>query len=810
MKNYKNVLSFVLVLAILVTVFSPLGSVVKAESQKDQVLLEISDLKVDIKNAVQSVQDIEPKNADEKELLDKYHEAAKDINRELEISEERVSGAVQGIADGSVYDLTTIPVRIQLLIRIGRAIRFATTELSNKVVAAHTKIAEYILTGILYVVNPFASEGQIVEYMEKFEALQQELLQYPDLRPEDIATIYKKAAFSRELSEARRVYNSQNSVTKQFRARPLKEAIDNASRMWWRIDVTCGELDAQVEKVHAEMEKITGPKVRVDRIEFMEGPAGYITIDKKTRIRPVIFPNEVKNKDVIIYSANPYIARVSAGEIIPQKTGSTEIIVIAKDNNVQGKFTLYVVEQGGYMDQIPPLQATGQNYGYDLNPNPNPGHDDQPPIQHDKTIVKSVDFATDKITMTVGDTYDLSAQALVYPVEAVNKSLSYTSENDTIATVDKATGQVKALHTGLIRVFATSDNGVMGSVYVEVKERQKEDDIQIISVENTQRRAGIFCIEVEALNNGRAYNGYMTVELTSGNKTLTKKVYMSQGKGRVKFNGLEFYVWLKDFHAKVTIKDQVEVLDFSYGKNINAKPQNNNKNNYSLLQKEYDRAYESEKLRKTSNVENIDDVYSYLINNPDCYYIDGNGHIEFTTKQFNANQDYFYEFQGAINNLVDTKQIIIEKDLKFLDISNARDEISTRSQQIDLLSEADSHIRQFENYIMSVSHGLSIINHTAWWIDKVKSGGVWDYKSYLGYNKYYDVLDLGRMSGETIGNFHYGYVGRFYFSERTLLFAGDLYQGLTSDDWRDLDNYQDSYQDKRDIKWGCREYLERR
>lgn len=564
MKNYKNVLSFVLVLAILVTVFSPLGSVVKADSQKDQVLLEISDLKVDIKNAVQSVQDIEPKNDDEKELLDKYHEAAKDINRELEISEERVAGSVQGIADGSVYDLTTIPVRIQLLIRIGRAIRFATTELSNKVVAAHTKIAEYILTGILYVVNPFASEGQIVEYMERFEALQEELLQYPDLRPEDIATIYKKAAFSRELSEARRVYNSQNKITKQFRARPLKEAIDEGSRMWWRLDVTCGELDEQLEKVHAEMEKITGPKIRVERIEFMEGSAGYISIDKKTRIRPVIFPNEVKNKDVIIYSANPYIARVSAGEIIPQRTGSTEIIVIAKDNNVQGKFTLYVVEQGGYMDQIPPLQATGQNYGFELNPDPTPGHDDEPPIQHDKTAVKSVDFATDKITMTVGETYDLSAQALVYPVEAVNKSLSYTSENDAIAYVDNTTGLVKAIRTGLIRIFATSENGVMGSVYVEVKEKQKEADIEIVRVENTQRRAGIFSIEVEALNNGRKYNGYMTVEVTSGDKTLTKKVYMSQGKGRVKFNGFEFYVWLKDFHATVRIKDQVKELDFSY------------------------------------------------------------------------------------------------------------------------------------------------------------------------------------------------------------------------------------------------------
>ena len=152
------------------------------------------------------------------------------------------------------------------------------------------------------------------------------------------------------------------------------------------------------------------------------------------------------------------------------------------------------------MDQIPPLQATGQNYGYDLNPTPNPGHDDQPPIQHDKTEVKSVDFATNKVVMTVGDTYDLSAQALVYPVEAVNKSLSYTSENDTIADVDKTTGLVRALHPGLIKVFATSENGVRGSVYVEVKEKQKEADIEIVRVENTQRIAGIFSIEVEALN----------------------------------------------------------------------------------------------------------------------------------------------------------------------------------------------------------------------------------------------------------------------------------------------------------------------
>ena len=215
MKNYKSVLSFVLAIMMVLTTMSPLGNIAKADSEKDRFLLEVSDLKSDVKTAVASVQDIEPSNEDEKDILDKYHEAADSINRELEVSEERVSGAV-GLGD-SVYDLTTIPVRVQLLIRIGRAIRFATTELSNKVVAAHTKITEYILTGILYVLNPFASEGQIMEYIDRFEPLQEELLAYPDLRPEDIATIYKKAAFNRELREARRVYNSCNQITKQYR-----------------------------------------------------------------------------------------------------------------------------------------------------------------------------------------------------------------------------------------------------------------------------------------------------------------------------------------------------------------------------------------------------------------------------------------------------------------------------------------------------------------------------------------------------------------------------------------------------------------
>lgn len=559
MKNCKTILSVILALVMIVSTLSPLGNIAKADAEKDRFLLEISDLKTDVKTAVQSVQDIEPKNENEKELLDKYHEAARDINRELEISEEKVSGPVSA---GSVYDLTTIPVRIQLLIRIGRAIRFATTELSNKVVAAHTKITEYILTGILYCVNPFASEGQIMEYIERFEPLQQELLSYPDLSPTDIATIYKKAAFSRELGEGRRVLRNMNQLTRRFQGRALQEAINEGSRMWWRLDVTCGELDAQIEKVHAEMEKITGPKIRVERIEFMEGEAGYISVDKKTRIRPVIFPNEVKNKDVIIYSGNPYIARVSAGEIVPEKPGTTDIYVIAKDNGVKAKFTLYVVEPGGYMDSIPPLQPTGSNYGYDLDPTP--GNHNEPPIQRDKTEVTSVDFSSDKFVITEGETKDLSSATLVYPTEAIDKSLTYTSENESIVRIDKYSGVIEGVAPGIAKVFAHSNNGIMGSTYIEVKEKAPEKNIVITSLTNTRRIAGVFSVEVEAENNFRPYNGYVTFTVTAGDRTLERKVYVNGGHAKVTFTGFDFGVWRKDFTATATIDDEVETINFSY------------------------------------------------------------------------------------------------------------------------------------------------------------------------------------------------------------------------------------------------------
>lgn len=333
----------------------------KIEDKSGEVSkLEISGLREDLTRAQKAVQDITPYNDDEKEMLDKYNQAVAELNDQIDKIEQNQSRPEGAVGGSQILDVQTIPTRIQLLIRIGRAIRFGTTELSNKVVAAHTKLAEYVTTGILYTLNPFASSSQIMDYINQWDALEQELLQYPDLQPQDIATIYKKASVSRQLADARRVMN-ENRRFKGFSIKYLEEPIRQTSAMLWRITVTCGELDEQVEKLNKAVEKITGPKVRASNIEFMEGDKGYIQIDKKTKIRPVIRPEEVKNKDYILYSSNSYIARVSGDEIIPLKTGNVNIIAVSKDSGVKKAFNLQIVGPGEVLENLPQLDPSGDN-----------------------------------------------------------------------------------------------------------------------------------------------------------------------------------------------------------------------------------------------------------------------------------------------------------------------------------------------------------------------------------------------------------------------------------------------------------------
>ena len=549
MKHLKKSLAMILVFALTFIAVAPLSEVFadSLEVKQEEPKLEISELKEGLTQAVKSVEDIEPADEKYKEVMDQFYEAHDFLDKEIKIAEMKQRQAVGsagavGALENTIYDLTTIPVRVQLMIRIGRAIRFATTELSNKVIAAHTKITEYIITGLLYAVNPFASEQQIMDYIQQFDKLEQELLAYPDLGPNDIATIYKKAAVWREIGEAKKVRASRTKFGNSFIVRELSEEISKTVGLQFRITVKCGELDEQVKKLHEAMEKITGPKIKAEKIEFKEGNLGAISINKTTTISPVVRPNEVKDKEVFIYSSNAFMARVVGKTIIPLRTGTVMITVISKDGYAKSNFELHIVEPGHSVEGIPFLQATGENSEY-LNTNTNGGG-----------VVNN---------SLVGDTFDLASKTFVFPENALEKEVSYKSDNEAIATVNEK-GTIKAVAEGSTTITATTKNGVTNKFKLNVIKKIDKDEYQITEINPSERKAGIFSIEFKATKNGKKYNGPAKVTVSYTKKAIVREVYFNNGVASVKYNGFEFGTWVKDFNVKIELKDQVKTFELNY------------------------------------------------------------------------------------------------------------------------------------------------------------------------------------------------------------------------------------------------------
>ncbi|MGI5949171.1 CAMP factor family pore-forming toxin [Peptoniphilus sp.] len=531
-------------------------------SHKDE--LEISEVRGDLLEAQKAVEGIEVDENDKeyKEVLEKYGEAVTKLDGEINDFEAqlRQRGSISNQKGSGIYDVTSIPSRVQLLIRIGRAIRFGTTELSNKVVAAHTKLTEYIMVGILHTLNPFVQESTIMEYIASFDALEQELLSYPDLSPEDIATIYKKSAYHRVIAEARKVRNEANRTGRKFQAQELNKVISESAALWWRITVTCGELDAQQEKLEEAIEKVAGPKIRVKSVEFMEGNKGAISLDKKTKISPVLLPVEAKNKDYIITSSNPYVARVIGGEIVPIKTGSVKIECVSKDSAVKGVFELTVLKPGKY-SSLPMLEATGTN-DYYMSDGEGNNIDPVPPVGNDTKEVKDISFTAPSAELKVNEEYDLKKRVLVFPERAEDKSLTFTSQNPEVASVSED-GIVSAVSEGTCKIKVSTNNGIEKYFVVKVNE-EKEALYNIEKINTTERKGGIFKVEVTATENENPYNGPFEVTLTSEDKTVTKRAYMNRGKGEVSFNGFDFGVWKKDFKGEVSLKDVTREFEIKY------------------------------------------------------------------------------------------------------------------------------------------------------------------------------------------------------------------------------------------------------
>lgn len=142
-------------------------------------------------------------------------------------------------------------------------------------------------------------------------------------------------------------------------------------------------------------------------------------------------------------SANTDIAIVSStGKITPIAVGSTTITVSVSDGYNVTEKTVSVV------------------------------------VVKDIVAVKSVSFATSSYVKYIGDEFQLSAS--VAPVDATNQTLTWTSSDASIATVDEE-GNVTILSAGSVTITATANNGISASCLITAK----AIDVTAVSLSST-------------------------------------------------------------------------------------------------------------------------------------------------------------------------------------------------------------------------------------------------------------------------------------------------------------------------------------
>lgn len=96
-----------------------------------------------------------------------------------------------------------------------------------------------------------------------------------------------------------------------------------------------------------------------------------------------------------------------------------------------------------------------------------------PSFKTDSVGVTNITVENDSITIKVGETSDINAQ--VEPDNATDKSLSFTSDSDNIATVDDS-GSVLGVEAGTATItISSSDNSVEKQVTVTVEEDVPEE-----------------------------------------------------------------------------------------------------------------------------------------------------------------------------------------------------------------------------------------------------------------------------------------------------------------------------------------------
>lgn len=176
------------------------------------------------------------------------------------------------------------------------------------------------------------------------------------------------------------------------------------------------------------------PTVQIEKINVSSNKT-ELKKGESIKLKVEILPDEAKDHEVEYTSSNPNVATVdSVGNIVAQKSGTTTITVKAKENNVKGEIQIKVY-----------------------------------------TPVTGIELTNENLVMQEGDSFAITP--IVLPTDADNKKVTYSSENEQIATID-SNGKIVAVKEGKTTINVTTEEGEFkGKIEVMVVKKLGEDEI---------------------------------------------------------------------------------------------------------------------------------------------------------------------------------------------------------------------------------------------------------------------------------------------------------------------------------------------
>lgn len=267
MKN-KN-LSLLLAGVITLSTLAPVASSVYANE------LETPELTEDNQNAI--LENLEEKESQLKDLKseDLDEETEKNVDKLLDFMQELKDQEEQKVGPYGtrafvIPKYNAIPQRIALISEIIETISKSTKELSNKVRKAQTKIGLEITKAVIIVVNPASTEAKITGEVEKLQKVYAEVLEYPDLKDDDEATIYVKAKLDKAIWNARVTRDKEILGKASFEVyNTLNKNITKAVGVWANPKATVAEVNQAIEDLKAALDEALS-KVNQDTPEDTE------------------------------------------------------------------------------------------------------------------------------------------------------------------------------------------------------------------------------------------------------------------------------------------------------------------------------------------------------------------------------------------------------------------------------------------------------------------------------------------------------------------------------------------------------------